>query len=103
MNKLLFLLCFPIMSYAQSNHISSDMKEDDVVFMKIGPFLNNCKDAVAIHKCKYEKISNIESEVRLLHNENDSLQARIKELEISLNHVEFELTNCRNRRKRKSS
>jgi hypothetical protein len=97
----LFLIFLFTNSYAQSNHISPDMGEDDVVVMKLGPFLNNSENAIAIHKAKYAKIKEMEDAFEKIQNENSHLKSTIDELILMMTHIEFELSECKNKKRKR--
>jgi predicted RNase H-like nuclease (RuvC/YqgF family) len=78
------------------------MGENEVIVMKQGPFLNNSKNAIAIHKCKYEDIERNEMKIVKLNEENEELKKKMSDLLLLMEHLEFELSNCKERKKKRN-
>jgi hypothetical protein len=105
MNKILVFLLLPVLACAQyaheSNHISPDFGEDDVVKMRIGPFLNNSRDVVAIHVSKYDEFLLLERELRAESDRIDSLGLLMYDYKLRLSDLKEDLDACIERGNRK--
>lgn len=77
-----------------SNHIPPDMGERDVVRMRIGPFLNNSPNAVAIHVSNYNSLRGLEDSIREKSVKMDSLGGLIYDYHVKMSELEDKLDLC---------